>query len=141
MYIFSKKDLINIIERVIVYQFFPTPINIISDLIDLGIIQDHDTILEPGAGQGDIIRRVKECYPNTKITAVDIATEFVPHLNQAGADTIIIQDLHSVNFDQKFDKIICNPPFSDTQRFVEKCHSLLKENDKMSFLLRLSLFC
>lgn len=122
------------------YQFYPTPYSVISDLIDLGFIQDGNDILEPCAGKGDIIQRIKECH-NVNITAVEIAKQFALDIAKSGSDRTIIGNFFDLIWDQKFDKIVCNPPFSLAEEFIEKCHSLLKPDGKMAFLLRLSMLC
>lgn len=121
------------------HDFYATP----SDVIEL-FLQNFDLslfgkeVLEPSAGNGNIITAVKVHYPDKKITAVELRGEELENLEKVHSDTIIIDNFLSRNFNQKYDIIIGNPPFSDALGFVEKSLTLLKENGVLIFLLKTS---
>jgi len=87
------------------YQFFETPENIALQLIEMANIQDGETVLEPSAGKGAIAKHIKcDCVElNEENRSYLIANKF----NLVGKDFL--------EFNQKYDVIIGNPPFSKQQ--------------------------
>jgi len=71
-------------------------------------------ILEPGAGQGAFVRRLRERYPTGHITAIDIDPYEWPE-----ADQPLHQDLFETRFDERFDLTVGNPPFSRAIDFIQ----------------------
>jgi len=93
--------------------FFPTPPAVVGRLIELAEISNGDSILEPSAGNGAILRVLRQRFPLNSITAVEIdasRTEL-----QAMATRMFygdFLDLRSVSHDTgMFDRIVMNPPF------------------------------
>lgn len=86
------------------------------------------TILEPGAGQGAFVKRLRERYPESNITAVDVDPYDWPE-----ADVSIHRDFLTTRFDQRFDLTIGNPPFSIALEFINHALSCSKA---VVFLLR-----
>ena len=79
-----------------------------------------DTILEPAAGEGHIVKVLKQFYPYNEITANDLiwrSSRFGIDVN-GGIDFLTYQP------HRKFDTIITNPPFKFAQQFVEKALTL-----------------
>lgn len=131
-------------------DFFPTPDNIIEQMLNLADIKDGDIVLEPSMGDGAIIKRLVD-----KFKGVIIGVEKDSLLKDAFlSDTafrIKISDtlqkywatpdhsrLHHMDFlkftnselaPEGFDKVIMNPPFSKQQDIDHVLHaySLLKE--------------
>src|SRR5580692_5482458 len=52
--------------------FFPTPPDVVNRLIELAEISNGDSILEPSAGNGAILRVLRQMCPLNSITAVEI---------------------------------------------------------------------
>lgn len=84
--------------------------------IDLG----KDTILEPSAGEGHIVKVLKDHYPNNRITMNDIAFRE----SRFGYDIMGGVDFLTFSPDRKWDTVITNPPFKYAQEFVEKALSI-----------------
>jgi hypothetical protein len=96
------------------YQFFETPEKLADRLVYLSGIGVGDTILEPSAGQGSIIRSINkvcdivpDCYE-----IMDINREI---LNKSGLRFNLIGDNFLNHGGVGYDKIIANPPFSKNQ--------------------------
>lgn len=99
------------------YDFYPTPdysFNVLLPFIPTKI----NSFLEPCYGNGAIYNKIN-C--NNKYFC-----EIQPPFNK---------DYLKEKFDQKFDLIITNPPFSLAQEFLEKS---LQESDLVFYLLRLN---
>lgn len=101
------------------FQYFPTPEKLADKLVELANIKPGDSILEPSAGQGAIIRAINKVCDNI----VDYFE--IMDFNVKTLETIIDNgDLHAQyvgrdfllgNTSYKYDKIIANPPFSKNQ--------------------------
>jgi hypothetical protein len=98
--------------------------------------------LEPGAGEGAIIRAVRALRQDIVWTAVELRPEPVPKLAESlggweigGRDTIITRDfLDRSTALGPFDVAIGNPPYNRAQEFVERAFEVA---DAVAFLLRL----
>lgn len=96
-------------------DYYATPYHAtkaILDAIDLG----NDTILEPSAGEGHIVKVLREYYPNNKIVANDL----IDRHSRLGIEINSGIDFLTYEPDSKFDTIITNPPFRFAQQFVER---------------------
>jgi predicted RNA methylase len=97
------------------YQFFETPEKIALKLIEMANIQNGETILEPSAGKGAIAKFIKGC------DCVEINEENRKYLiennfNLVGKDFL--------EFNNKYDVIIANPPFTKQQDILHVEHML-----------------
>jgi hypothetical protein len=96
------------------FQFFATPDNLANELVGLAELEQHDTILEPSAGQGAIIKainKVCDCTPDC-FELMDVNTLI---LNKSGLRFNLIGDDFFKNDGKTYSKIIANPPFTKTQ--------------------------
>ena len=96
------------------FQFFATPETLANKLVYLANINQNDTILEPSAGQGAIIKAINkvcdivpDCYE-----LMDVNTII---LNKSGLKFNLIGDDFLKNDGKKYSKIIANPPFTKNQ--------------------------
>lgn len=98
-------------------DYYATPYHAtkaILNEIDLGT----DSILEPSAGEGHIVKVLREYYPNNEIVANDL----IDRHSRIGIEINSGIDFLTYEPDRKFGTIITNPPFKFAQQFVE--HSL-----------------
>jgi len=96
------------------FQFFATPEKLADELVYLADLKQHDTILEPSAGQGAIIRAInKVCnvIPDC-FELMDVNTII---LNKSGLRFNLIGDDFFKHNGNKYTKIIANPPFTKNQ--------------------------
>ena len=80
----------------------------------------NDSILEPAAGEGHIVKVLKERYPYNEI----IANDLVERESRFGIDVNGNIDFLSYEPRRKFGTIITNPPFKYAQQFIEKSLTL-----------------
>lgn len=117
-------------------DFYATPIDCVENFINNygGVISGK--ILEPSAGNGNIIQALRNKNINGNITAIELREEELSNLNKIGDNVIITDFLNGLDHKEKYDYIIGNPPYTYAREFVEKCLSMLNENGKLIFLLR-----
>ena len=115
--------------------YFPTPLTIVERLIELAGISNGDRILEPSAGNGAILRVLRQRFPLSSITAVEIDES---HTELSAMATRMFYgdflDLRSVSHDTgTFDRICMNPPFAKNAAPAHVLHAytLLKPNGRL----------
>ncbi|AVB76078.1 zincin-like metallopeptidase domain-containing protein [Methanococcus maripaludis] len=109
--------------------FFPTPKEIIKDMIDKAEIKENDSILEPSAGKGDIAEVINE-ETGIKADCIEINPTLQTILNKKGFETV---ESNFLEFNGKYDKIIMNPPFEKGQdiEHVTHAYNLLNNGGKL----------
>ncbi len=104
------------------YQYFPTPKSIVKMMIEYADIKPGDILLEPSAGQGNIL---DELYGNLPDMCAVFAIELLPEnckvLRSKG------YSVHEGDFLEidhlSVDKVIMNPPFSHQQDVKHILHA------------------
>jgi len=94
------------------YQFFSTPKNIVSRMIEFADIQIGDVLCEPSAGDGAIL---DEFPKGNEYTAIELMPENCEILIKKGYNNIKQADFLELSFTKLIDKIIMNPPFTKGQ--------------------------
>ena len=97
------------------YQFFETPADVADWLVMLaGGIYEDDTVLEPSAGRGALIKAIHRACPSVTVECYELMPENREFLhtptNAIGLDEDFTKD--SVG---SYTKIIANPPFTGNQ--------------------------
>ena len=118
------------------HDFYATPIECVENFLNKygGVINGN--VLEPSAGNGNIVKVLRNTYKDINITSCEIREEEYNNLSQYSYE-IIIDDFLTRDFgDSKFNVIIGNPPYSLAIEFVKKCLDLLEEDGVLIFLLR-----
>ena len=96
------------------FQFFETPAELADRLVELAAIEDNDTILEPSAGRGAIVKAIHRKHPFRTVCGfeiMDLNRSFLAKLDSfslLGSDFLTECRGH-------FDVIIANPPFAKNQ--------------------------
>lgn len=105
-------------------DYYATPFNateaLLNALNESGDTLSGDLILEPSAGEGHIVKVLKDFYPYNEIVANDIAYRS----SRLGIDVNGGIDFLNYEPHRKFDTIITNPPFALAQEFIEKALEL-----------------
>lgn len=116
----TKKDL----------QFFETPQKIAEYLVELAEIDENQTILEPSAGRGAIIKELHKKVPNNHIHYYEISDTNKKYLDQIEPTIYLGDDFLKEPREIKFSRIVANPPFSKNQDVdhIMKMYSMLSEN-------------
>ena len=124
-------------------DFYATPIECVNSLIDaLPELLYADFILEPSAGNGNILKAIKAKNPDgaCHIEAIELREEERENLEEL-ADMVTIGDFLKVNTEYRYyDLIIGNPPYSLAQEFIDKALELLDYEGRLILLLRLNFF-
>jgi hypothetical protein len=111
-YIDAKKD----------HAFFETPEHLVVDLVDMAMLSDGMTVLEPSAGKGAIVREL--VVSKAEVFAVELNPAYERDLVAAGAKHVQIGDFLSMEIDRQFDRVVMNPPFSIDNKTVDTVHVL-----------------
>lgn len=120
------------------FQFFPTPDHIVKKMVELAELRPGNSILEPSAGQGAIIKGVHEFYSGIKfrtnedysIAVCEAMPQNVDILRkeyfQGDQDMAIPDDFLQVPVTGMFycDRIIANPPFTKGQDIDHIMHMM-----------------
>ena len=96
------------------FQFFATPEKLADELVYLADLKQHDTILEPSAGHGAIIKamnKVCDVVPDC-FELMDVNTII---LNKSGLRFNLIGEDFFKHNGKTYSKIIANPPFTKNQ--------------------------
>lgn len=117
------------------YDFYATPISSIQLLFNSKQFKPVK-VLEPSAGNGNIVKTVKDNFPDSHVTAYEIRQEEQETLQEVGADSTIIADFLTVDIAEKYDLIIGNPPYSEALEFIQKSLQCLSDEGQLVFLLR-----
>ncbi|OCJ37362.1 methyltransferase [Serratia sp. 14-2641] len=94
-------------------QVFVTPENICHRLVSLAGITDQDTILEPSAGTGAILRAIRAVAPAAACDAVELNAQLCDYLRREFDDVnVICCDFLHYAPQKRYSHIIMNPPFN-----------------------------
>ena len=97
------------------YQFFETPADVADWLVMLaGGIHEDDTVLEPSAGRGALIKAIHRACPSVMVECYELMPEnreFLHTLN----NVILLDEDFTKDSVGSYTKIIANPPFSGNQ--------------------------
>jgi hypothetical protein len=96
------------------FQFFATPEKLATEIVEIADLKQHDTILEPSAGQGAIIKainKVCDVVPDC-FELMDVNTVI---LNKSGLRFNLIGNDFLKHNGKVYTKIIANPPFTKNQ--------------------------
>ena len=117
-------------------DFYATPLNSIYAFLDVyNGIKSTDLILEPSAGNGNIITALRNKGYTNPIHVIELREE--ERSNLVGkADKVGIFNYLTEDIPYKYDVIIGNPPYSLAREFIDKSLTLLNPGGRLIFLLR-----
>jgi protein-L-isoaspartate O-methyltransferase len=137
-----KAKLVNFVE-----DLFPTPSDVVRQMIDLAGIEPGQDVLEPEAGLGNIVRAIAGActgFDCVKICAVEYNHVLVAGLVEQRGKTlyaternfrIVCGDFLEQNIVHLglFDRILMNPPFANAVEIKHILHALkfLKPNGRL----------
>lgn len=100
-------------------DFYQTPEEDVKKFLRTsGLVPNAGLVLEPAAGDGNIVRCLKELRPEAKIVAGDIA--------QREFELDYVADFLTQPFKKEVDCIITNPPFTHALEFIVKSLEICK---------------
>ena len=134
----KERELKEALKKVHSYSipgFFPTPDEVIDKMIDYAQLEDGCTLLEPSAGIGSILDRIKENGYFTNCCAVERQHSLCEILELKGYHTTCADILdNELSKNGQFERIVMNPPFENGQDVdhVRYCYNnFLKLNGKL----------
>ena len=97
------------------YQFFETPSDVADWLVMLaGGIHENDTVLEPSAGRGALIKAIHRACPSVTVECYELMPENREFLHSL-ENVILLDEDFTKDSVGHYTKIIANPPFSGNQ--------------------------
>lgn len=97
------------------FQFFETPEAVADWLVMLaGGIHENDTVLEPSAGRGALIRAIHRLCPSVVVDCYELMPENKEFINNMDNVRLLGNDFME-ECSGSYSKIIANPPFSANQ--------------------------
>lgn len=122
-------------------QFYPTPKNLVNQMLDLVDWDRVQFALEPSAGKGDIAKAIKERMKQkkqpTQLDCVEIDPDLRAVLKQRG-HTVVANDFLEWDGQTRYDLIAMNPPFRDGERHLLHALDLMKHGGQVVCLLNAS---
>lgn len=112
------------------YQFFETPDLIAGKVVEMANIQPKDTVVEPSAGKGALLRHIQ----------TDEINLFLYELEEGRAEYLEREFPNATVYNRDFleaniecDKIIANPPFTKNQDIdhVKKMYECLRPGGRL----------
>lgn len=116
------------------HDFYATPVDVVKNFLN-NYDLPKGNILEPSAGNGNVIKALRDKGIQNNITAIEIRKEEENNLNML-SDKVIIDNFLEWNPDKDYGVIIGNPPYSLAREFIEKCFEISNENTVIIMLLR-----
>ena len=120
------------------YQFFPTPKEIVQQMIDIIDWSDRPYVLEPSFGSGNILFKIphEKC---AKVYGSELKPEMFKEtkLKSIGIENMELANIDFLEVNGVFDIIIANPPFTKLQSIKHFNHmvELLNPNGQLVCIL------
>lgn len=110
-------------------DYFPTPKELAERMVEMADIEPGMSVLEPSAGNGNIADAIKKAGVNPDVIEL---SSTLREILEAKGYPLVGSDF--IEFDsKKYDRIIMNPPFSDSQdaQHIKHAYSLLKPGGRI----------
>ena len=118
-------------------DFYATPLETVYSLLDnYDGIGPEDIILEPSAGNGNVIRALRNRGYKNIIDAIELRDTEKDNLIGLADNIEITNFLNLDPWHSRYHVIIGNPPYSLAQEFINKSLELLAPGGRLIFLLR-----
>lgn len=103
-------------------------------------VAENAHILDIGTGTGLVALMLAQRYPNATITAVEIAPEAAQQATENVENSpfserikVLCADARMLSDDEKFDGIVCNPPyFDETLKSPDSARTTARHNDLLT---------
>ena len=92
--------------------YFPTPPELADKLVEVADLRPGESVLEPSAGSGNIVRAIAKAHPDAQISAIEINPTLYSILELwSEVHHFNLVDRNFFSHHQEYDVIIQNPPF------------------------------
>ncbi len=126
-----KESLKTGVQTVTAPQLFPTPPDIAARMVELAEIEEGQTILEPSAGTGNIIKAILSENMNVHLDCVEINYDLCQILknylepsNVYHGDFLETSAPFCPDSEKGYDRIIMNPPFQNAEDIKHIRHAM-----------------
>lgn len=128
---------------------YPTPPRLAAAIVDrlrtmYGDITSSHILIEPSAGSGTFVRRMRAAWPQATLVAVELRLEEEERLRESGATYVAISDWNdwaTHNAPRNAPSLLIgNPPFTLAQKHLEGIFHYFLEGTEVAYLLRFSFF-
>jgi 16S rRNA A1518/A1519 N6-dimethyltransferase RsmA/KsgA/DIM1 with predicted DNA glycosylase/AP lyase activity len=119
------------------YTKFFTPIEVADFMVDILDPQPGEWILEPHAGNGALVKRVKAKCPEAVVTGIELYEQWRSDLENF-CEIVVIKDFLQTPTIAKWCKCIANPPFGngiDLISHFNKMKECVKKGGKIVMLV------
>lgn len=120
------------------YQYFPTPMNIAAELVQMAEIEPYHSVLEPSAGTGNICKAIWLIHREIHIDVYELWNRNVRELRKLEELPFPLIEIKGADFlekndGKKYDRIIGNPPFAKNQDIihVRKMYECLADEGRL----------
>jgi hypothetical protein len=125
------------IQRESEFQFYPTPRELIWQLIGPYRLDHNSRVLEPSAGRGDIVDVIKANHVQVDISCCEIGADMRAVLLSKGYK-VIGTDFMTLKAPYTFTHVIMNPPFLYGVAHVMKAWNMLSAGGELAVILPLT---
>lgn len=95
------------------FGFFPTPADLVDQVVELAEIEPGMKVLEPSAGHGAIAKAMAQAAGgHEQVTVVELLPGNARKLREAGFSGVVEQDFLSLVPNPVYERIVMNPPFN-----------------------------
>lgn len=120
-------------------EFYPTPSSLITDMLCGVKLADVNSILEPSAGKGNIVKYLKDTAKANGRQAFDIDTIEIDtelqHVLKGEGFRVIHNDFLTFSTFKRYDLVIMNPPFSSADRHLLHAMNFVRGKGRLVCLL------
>lgn len=133
----TKEQKIKELERQLIGSkfpgYFPTPRAVVERMLEEAGIEPGMRVLEPSAGKGNIADMIREKDPNATLEVIEIQKTLRDVLEAKEHNVLSETDFLQYNPEEKYDRIIMNPPFEQGQdmEHVQHAYELLKPGGRL----------
>jgi len=116
------------------FQFFATPDHLADRLVELAEMHESDSVLEPSAGQGAIIKAIQRAFPGKLVNCYELMPINQQVLIKMRDVMLLGDDFLNNNSRGAYDRIIANPPFSKNQDIdhIYEMYRLLRPGGRLA---------
>lgn len=133
----AEEDRVRRMERDLVGRnvgndFFPTPPKLVERMVEEANIGPGMRVLEPSAGKGDIADALRAAGDKVNVDTVESSSTLRDLLEAKGHD-VVGHDFMDYNPEEKYDRIVMNPPFGTDNgaSHVQHAYDLLKPGGRL----------
>ena len=106
------------------YGYFPTPMDLVDNMIGMAELTPNMRVLEPSAGRGAIAERVARITGYDNVHCFELLPDNCEALMEYGFMKTECCDFLTVETKPLYDRVIMNPPFARQQDIDHVTHAL-----------------